>query len=94
MDNDEQPVTPQPNSVKPEAEKPLPQVAVWYFVAATFVCSAPSFFSVYATTPLRIGSIVIGLLLLVLGMRQLKKELALAAEVKSEEDRKTQETDS
>lgn len=60
--------------MKPEREAPTQQVAVWYFVAATFVFAAPAF---AGDVPVwvRVGSLVVGFALVVGGGFQLGREL-------------------
>ncbi|MGF3055588.1 hypothetical protein [Microbacterium sp. YY-01] len=53
-----------------------PQVAVWFFVAATFVFASTSLFFPDAETWLRITTVVAGLVLVVLGGIQLSREFA------------------
>ncbi|MBF4551096.1 hypothetical protein ITJ61_12625 [Pseudoclavibacter sp. VKM Ac-2888] len=61
--------------MKPEQEAAPQQVAVWYFVAATFIFAGPA---LIADLPIwvRIASLVVGLVLVVFGGRQLGRETA------------------
>jgi len=52
-----------------------PQIAVWYFIAATFVFASTSLFFPDADLWVRIVTIVVGLLLVIVGGFQLGREL-------------------
>ncbi|MGM7677979.1 hypothetical protein [Microbacterium sp. A94] len=52
-----------------------PQVAVWYFVAATFLFASTILFFPDADVWVRIATIVVGLLIVVAGGIQLGREI-------------------
>lgn len=59
-----------------QKDPPVPQYAVWYFVAATFVFAAPTIlFSEPLELWIRITLITAGLLLVVAGGLQLTREM-------------------
>ena len=56
--------------------KPVPQLAIWYFVGATFVFATPVIiFQGDAHLAVTISSLVVGLALIVLGGIQLGREI-------------------
>ena len=59
-----------------EDKTPVPQLAVWYFVAATFVFSGSVFVLQTDSVWLQILLFVVGLVLIVLGGIQLAREIA------------------
>lgn len=64
-------------SNKPQQQRQAqPQIAVWYFIAATFVFASTAVFFQDASTWLRIVTLVIGLVLVVLGGIQLGREMS------------------
>jgi CHASE2 domain-containing sensor protein len=58
------------------SEKTPPQIAVWLFLAATFVFASTSVFLTGAGTWLRITTLVVGLVLVILGGIQLGREIS------------------
>lgn len=58
------------------SEEASPQVAVWFFVAATFVFASTSLFFPSADAWLRITTLAIGFVLVILGGVQLSRELS------------------
>lgn len=53
-----------------------PQIAVWYFVGATFIFIAPTmFFQGSAPLPVTTGTLVAGFIVVVLGGVQLGREI-------------------
>ncbi len=58
-----------------DTDTPRAQVAVWYFVAATFVFAAPALLGADAAPWWRITSIVVGFVLIVAGGVQLGREM-------------------
>lgn len=58
------------------SEDAQPQIAVWFFVAATFVFASTSLFFPDADAWLRITTLVIGLVLVVRGGVQLGREIS------------------
>ncbi|MGP3536068.1 hypothetical protein ACTU3I_14815 [Microbacterium sp. RD1] len=51
------------------------QLAVWYFIAATFIFAAPSFFYENLPAWMRIGLFIVGLIVVAAGGWQLAREL-------------------
>lgn len=76
MDNTPAPPPPphQPGPPQPPAEPPQ-QIAVWYFIAATFIFTLPNL--LYPDMPLwlRILFVVIGILIVAAGGAQFAKEI-------------------
>ena len=64
-----------PSNGRAEAES-MPQVAVWYFIAATFVFAAPNIWFPDVELWGHIAIIAFGMLLVVLGGIRLGKEVA------------------
>ena len=60
--------------MKPEQEAAPQQVAVWYFVAATFIFAAPAF-ATDVPVWVRIASLAVGLVFVAIGGRQLGREM-------------------
>ncbi|MFS0732341.1 hypothetical protein ABC304_10100 [Microbacterium sp. 1P10UB] len=65
-------MTSSPPTPSPKSES---QISVWYFVGATFVLAAPVIFLPDADFWVRIVSIALGLVLVVAGGFQLRREL-------------------
>ncbi|MET0297220.1 MAG: hypothetical protein ABW024_07450 [Microbacterium sp.] len=64
-------------------ESPTPQIAIWYFVGATFVFAAPVIFFPDAGVWLRIATLALGFALIVVGGIQLGREITQRRENKA-----------